>query len=68
MTVDYDRSVEIYERMKKKDPVVQDLKCISQDVTRTFQDEPFFKTKGGQEVLTELLSNVSKHSSSSGYT
>ena len=35
---------------------------------RTYQEEPYFISSEGQAVLLRLVLNISKHSSSAGYT
>lgn len=47
-----------------------DLRQISIDIPRTFPEEPFFNSpeSEGRNNLKQLLWNLSKHSSSAGYT
>lgn len=41
---------------------------IRADIIRTFQEEPYFNAEEGREVLARMLTSLSKHSSSAGYT
>jgi hypothetical protein len=48
MRIDYERAVQMYDRIKNKRSEIPDFKQIKHDIARTFPEEPFFKTDEGR--------------------
>jgi hypothetical protein len=69
MVIDYNRSKDMYQRVQlKKGLAEQEQKLIRADVIRTYPDNPYFKSEEGRAALNRILTSLSKHSSSAGYT